>query len=673
MTFGICLFIFIIQFLWQHIDKLVGKGLDTSVIVEFFTYASIMLVPQALPLAVLLASLMTFGNMGERMELVAIKASGVSLMKIMKPMIILISFVAIASFIFQNNINPRVQVRVYSLLYSIKQQSPELDIPEGAFYSNESLKGYSIYVKDKDLKTHMLRDVIIYDTSRGGFRNMSVDVADSAMMKVADSKDYLVLTMFNGERFTNSSENTTSSTSESASFLTESYERKDVVIPFDGEFTRIDESNFSQSQLSKNLVQLEASADSMQLKLDSLNQLDRRSVFSQSFLSYRKKEKEKTEEQDSLQVTSQHIEKEKKNTIEPLDIDSVFESYSTNIKMDVMRSASSEAKSGLGGQLLFSHLEMPKPNLQKSVRLHRIFWHKMFSLSFACLIFFFIGAPLGAIIRKGGLGMPVIISVLLFIIYYIIDQFGYKMARDGQWPVWQGVWLSTSILFPLGVFLTYKSMRESALFNVELYGRYFRQLLRVHSDYNRNTVCEPRVENIPSVDKLGVSQADIEAFESYDNNMLKDIVNNFAAYRYSLKEQQLALAILKDRGTYLFDVRVNNYDLDYSAKLINYFSANSMHICIPLYVGTIIILALSEYVGMDWLLPIGILSILAYLIFYAKSIVYVSDFYKSINKSRKASVVFVEKLLSFLLYPIYHSKLLKQMRQELNAIKNQYI
>ena len=672
MTFGICLFIFIIQFLWQHIDKLVGKGLETSVIVEFFAYASIMLIPRALPLAVLLASLMTFGNMGERMELVAIKASGVSLMKIMKPMIILISFVSIASFIFQNNINPITQVRVYSLLFSIKQQSPELDIPEGAFYSNESLRGYSIYVKQKDLKTHMLRDVTIYDTSKGGFRNMSVDVCDSAIMKLADSKDYLTLTMYDGERFTNSTGNS-SSGGESSSFVRESYKQKDVVIPFDGEFSRIEESRYDQSQISKNLVQLQEAVDSMKIRLDSLNVLDKKMVFAQPFLSYRNKPEDTSQPEDTLSTElEENIEKEKKTT-PSTDIDSLFATFALHLQDDIMSSASSDSRSSVGKQLKFSHFEMPKDALQKNIRMHEIYWHQMIALSFACLIFVFIGAPLGAIIRKGGLGLPVIISVLLFIIYYILDRFGYKMARDGVWPIWQGVWLNTFILLPLGLFLTYKSMRESALFNIELYGRYFRKLLHVHSDYNRNAVREPRLEEIPPVEDIKEGDTELVAFYSYDNNLLKDIVNNYIAYGYSIVEQQLALAILKERGTYLFDVRVSNYDLSYSERLINYFSANSLHICIPLYTFSVIALIFAKIANIGWLMPIAIVGLLAYLVFYAKSIMYVSDFYKSINKSRSASKVFLEKVFSFVLYPIFHFKLLKQMREELNTIKNQYI
>lgn len=669
MTFGICLFIFIIQFLWQHIDKLVGKGLETSVIVEFFAYASLMLVPQALPLAILLASLMTFGNMGERMELVAIKASGVSLMKIMKPMIVLISLIAVSSFVFQNNINPRVQVKVYSLLHSIRQKSPELNIPEGSFYNE--LPGYSIYVKDKNLETHFLHDVIIYDTSSGGFKNMSVDVCDSAIIS-AEKKGYLTLTMFHGERFSNLKEESGRRTSSGGSgefvpFLRERYDRKEVVIPFEDDLVRIDESRYDQTQISKNLIQLDLAVDSMKLKLDSLNQIDRKTVGNQSFMQNRIKPIVVADSLQSKETTNIPIEA----NIKGIDIDSVYNNYALHIQSEIINLASSDAKNNSSSQLALFHIEMPKPNLQKNIRMHQIFWHRMFALSFACLIFFFIGAPLGAIIRKGGLGVPVIVSVVLFIIYYIIGNVGYKMARDGLWPAWQGEWLSAAILFPLGVFLTYKSMNESALFNVELYGRHFRRLLKVKSDTNRNATREPLLNEIQPIENLNVTEEQIASFRNFDNNTLKDIVHNYVAYGFDTLEQQLALAILKERDTYFFDVRVNNYDFDYSKRLISYFRENSLYICVPLYLLLIVALVLKLIFKIPVFMPIAILAGIAYLIFYTKSIIYVSDFYKSINKEQKASKVFVQKLLSFLLYPFFHFRFLKKMNNELDKIKSE--
>lgn len=669
MTFGICLFIFIIQFLWQHIEKLVGKGLETSVLLELFFYAALNLIPMVLPLAILLASLMTFGNMGERLELLAIKASGVSLLKIMRPMIILVVGISIGCFFFQDKLAPKFKVKVASLFYAIKHKSPELDIPEGAFYNN--LNGYSIYVKKKNLETHMLYDVIIYDTSSGGVENMSVDVCDSAIMKVAESKDFLTITMFNGERFQNIKNEVGRRNSSSGAtggefvpYMQERFKQKDVTISFKGDFERIEESRYDDTHISKNLSQLQTSVDSMTLKLDSLNIIDRKTVASQSFISFRLVEAYK----DSVAKAKEE------NIIEEfplvLNLDSVYDSYSHNQKIDILATAASQARSQSGVNMTYYHFETPKPILQKRIRDHEITWHRMFTLPFACLVFFFIGAPLGSIIRKGGLGVPVIISVLLFIFYYIIDNIGYKMARDGVWPEWQGMWLSAAVLFPLGVFLTYKSMKESALFNAEVYGKFIRDFLKIQSNTSRNVTREPQLAEILSLEELQASEADVVSFRSFDNNALKDIVHNYKSYGFDVNAQYIALALLKERGTYFFDVRVNNYDYKYSKGLVKYFKENSLKRVIPIYIGTLLFFILSEFfTSLEYLSGVVFLGCAAYLFFYTKSAIYMSDFYTSINKKEKNGKQFLRYLLSFLFYPIYYWRLNKQINKDLESIK----
>ena len=668
MTFGICLFIFIIQFLWQHIEKLVGKGLETSVLLELFLYAALTLVPMVLPLAILLASLMTFGNMGERLELLAIKASGVSLLKIMRPMIVLMIAISIGCFFFQDRLAPKFKVKVSSLLYAIRQTSPELDIPEGAFYNE--INGYSIYVKEKNLETHMLHGVIIYDTSSGGVKNMSVDVCDSAIMIVADSKDYLTLTMFDGERFQNIKEETGRRTNQNFNsgdfvpYMRERFKKKEVIIPFKGDFVRIEESRYDDTHISKNLAQLQSSVDSMMTKLDSLNVIDRKTVASQSFVSHRKA-------QPYIDSVAKAVE-EKIIVEHPLilDIDSVYNSYSQSQKIDILASASSEARGQSGNHLMYYHLETPKPLLQKRIRDHEITWHKMFTLPFACLVFFFIGAPLGSIIRKGGLGVPVIISVLLFIFYYIIDNIGYKMARDGVWPEWQGMWLSAAVLFPLGVFLTYKSMKESALFNSEVYGKFIRDFLKVKSTLTRSTTKEPNPAEILPLSALNADEEQIESFRALDNTTLKDIVHNYRAYNFEKEAQHVALAILKERGTYFFDVRVNNYDYNYSQRVLQYFNENSVKIAIPLYIGSLLIFVLGEiFTNLGFLSWLAILGAIAYLVFYIKSAIYMSDFYVSINKKEKKGKMFLKYLFSLFFHPIYYWTLTKEMKSDLEGIK----
>lgn len=459
MTFAICLFIILMQFLWKYVEDLVGKGLETHVLAELFSYAALSLVPMALPLAILLASLMTFGTLGERFELTAIKAAGISLLKAMRPLIILIAAICIGAFYFQNDVIPRVNVKFRTLMISIKQKSPELQIPENTFSSD--IDNYNLFVKEKDKETGMLRDVMIYDVSKG-FDNMAVIVCDSAKMKMASNKDYLTLTLFHGQQFSNLKQSgfrdNMPASSEFVPYTREIFKEKKVVIPFDANFNRMDESAMEGTQLAKNVTQLKSSIDSLSKIVDSLNVTDRKIMVKYAYVSSRN-----NTGQDS--VKSIH-----KQTVLPISFDSILASLSIQQKQRVYTDAFSLADNSKNDLLFRS---FAKIDLQKKIRGHNVELQKKFTLSFACLVFFFIGAPLGAIIRKGGLGMPVVISVILFIIYYIIDNVGYKMARDGVWPVWQGVWLSSFILFPLGGFITYKAINDSALFNADAYRNYY--------------------------------------------------------------------------------------------------------------------------------------------------------------------------------------------------------
>lgn len=461
MTFAICLFIILMQFLWKYVEDLVGKGLETHVLAELFFYAALTLTPMALPLAILLASLMTFGSLGEKFELTAIKAAGISLLRTMRPLIILIIFISIGAFVFQNDIIPKVNVKFRTLMISIKQKSPELDIPENTFYSE--IKNYNLYVKHKDKKTGMLRDVMIYDVSKG-FNNMAVIVCDSAKMNISSNKEYLRLTLFNGQQFSNLRQsdfnNNSISSTQFVPYSREEFREKKVIIPFNANFDRIDESTVEGNQMAKNISQLRHSIDSLTTLVDSLNVADRKFAVKHGYLvSY----KGEIERQDTAKLNL--IEK-----IQPIAFDSVMEAFSTSELHRIYIDASTMAENAKNDMMFKT---FSKIDLQKKIRGHNVELQRKFTLSFACLIFFFIGAPLGAIIRKGGLGVPVVISLVLFIIYYIIDNLGYKMARDGVWTVWQGVWLSSFILFPLGVFITYKAINDSSLFNADAYRNYY--------------------------------------------------------------------------------------------------------------------------------------------------------------------------------------------------------
>jgi lipopolysaccharide export system permease protein len=449
MTFGICLFIILMQFLWKYIDEMVGKGLELSLLAEMFSYAALSLVPMALPLSVLLASLMTFGNLGEQFELLAMKAAGISLFRIMKPLMLVLCFVAAGAFYFQNNVIPPSQVKMWTLLYSMRQKSPELDIPESTFYSE--IAGYNIYVEKKE-RDGLLRNLMIYDHSEG-FNNAQVIVADSGRLKMATSKLYLVLTMYNGEAFENlKTRQRSTKSNEAVPYRKETFGTKEILIKFDANFNRVDESLMQNRYIGKNLADLRKSIDSMTLSIDSMKESNATLMYNQS---YKRTLNEYRHSPASGETAG-----------EAPDFDTVYRSKTASARLSLLTQAKS-ALEQIRNEYVFKSTLLAGE--EKEMRRHHTEMHKKFTLSFACLIFFFIGAPLGAIIRKGGLGMPIVISVLLFIFYYIIDNIGFKMAGNGMWAPWEGMWLSSAVLLPLGVFLTYKAVNDSVILNADTY------------------------------------------------------------------------------------------------------------------------------------------------------------------------------------------------------------
>lgn len=465
MTFFICLFIILMQFLWRYVDELVGKGLEVTVIAELFFYAALTMVPMALPLAILLASLMTFGNLGERFELTAMKASGVSLLKTMRPLIVLMCFVAVGAFFFQNNVLPIAQTKMWTLLYSIRQTSPELDIPEGVFY--DQIPGYNLYVKSKNRDTGMMHEMMIYDVSKG-FDNASIILADSGKMSFTEDKTHLFLQLWNGESFENLREQTGVSAKKNVPYRRESFGSKEIMLAFDANFNRMDDDAMRNQYVGKNIEELQATIDSVNLRIDSVGAvygkvLKETPYFGVPYKTYKYKDGKQTS-QVNAPVVLEH----------PLVVDSVFAGTSAGYAKSYKQQALSKAKRQKQD---FEYKSYTMKDDRKTIRRHAIELMKKFTLSFACIIFFFIGAPLGAIIRKGGLGMPLVISVFLFIFYYIIDNTGYKMAREGRIEVWQGMWLSSAVLLPLGIFFTYKAVNDSAVFNRDAYVNFFRKLI----------------------------------------------------------------------------------------------------------------------------------------------------------------------------------------------------
>lgn len=469
MTFGICLFIVLMQFLWRYIDDMVGKGLEIPVLGEMFFYAALSLVPMALPLAILLASLMTFGNLGERLELLAMKSAGVSLIHIMRPLIITIGAICVGAFFFQNHVMPVAQVKLYSLLYSMRQKSPELDIPEGVFFSQ--ITGFNMYVKHKDKETGLLRNLMIYDNSKG-FNNAGIMVADSGRLKISADKLFLVLSLYNGEAFENLSDQSNSTGAKtSVPYRRETFNTKDILIEFDANFARTDESFMQNQYMGKNIQDLQTSIDSMTVRLDSIRSINARNVYD---LSYRRTiiQPQSVQAQNNPgQPGNPDNKPDAKNKLEDklaiaINYDSLYNAQKPSEKASLLTRAKSNIESQKA-DYFFKAATFGDEAYK--VRRHLTEWHSKFTVSFACLVFFFIGAPLGAIIRKGGLGMPVVISVLLFIFYYVINNIGFKMARDGVWEAWQGMWLSSAVLAPLGIFLTYKAVNDSVILNADTY------------------------------------------------------------------------------------------------------------------------------------------------------------------------------------------------------------
>ena len=468
MTFCICLFIVIMQFLWRYIDELVGKGLSIDVVAELFFYAALSMVPLALPLSILLAALMTFGDLGEHVELTALKSSGISLTTIMKPLTILMVFIAIGAFFFQNNVLPKSQVKMWTLLFSMRQTSPTLDIPEGAVYSQ--IPGYNIYVKRNDKERDMLYNLLIYDVSVSSMYPRIV-VADSGRLTMTEDKQHLVLTLFKGSWYEEMKGGGGVSGMSGNLYRRETFHDKEILIPYDANFSRMDDETMKSQYVGKNITELQQTIDSVRLKVDSAAAIVINHLRTQPVCGVPLQRSVHNDGRISIEPVKE-VKLDK-----PVDINKVIKEMPASEREMLINQALMRTTSAMQ-DLQFQGYSINDDNYV--IRRHQIELMKKFTLSLACLIFFFIGAPLGAIIRKGGLGMPIVVSVLLFIVYYIIDNSGYKLARDGRWEVWQGMWLSSAVLLPLGIFLTHKAVNDSAVFNPDAWLNFLRRFTGLH-------------------------------------------------------------------------------------------------------------------------------------------------------------------------------------------------
>jgi lipopolysaccharide export system permease protein len=448
-TFCVCLFIVLMQFLWKYVDDMVGKGLPASVLLQFFYYAALSLVPMALPLSILLSSLITFGDLGERLELLAMKASGISLFRIMRPFIFFVICVSIGAFFYSDNALPYIQKQLYILAKSMSEKSPEVQIPEGSFY--QGIPNVSVYVKHKDPNTRILKDVMIYDFSNvsgagenSASDNISIICADSARLQTTSDKEALLLTLYNGETFENMRQQKANS-NKSIPYRRESFGYKQVLIDFNGAWKKVDASVTNNKYVGKNMAQLTQVVDSLGVESKKLGDKYARTFVNERYFGRiaGTKRVHLSEEGDCSSFSAEELmaKQSKENQKQVLD-DALAAANQLFYECDFMF-----------GEKDYS--------VDRNARRHDIERHRKVTMSVACLLFFFIGAPLGAIIRKGGLGLPIVISVIIFILYYIIDNTGYKMAREGLWYVWNGIWLSSAVLLPLGMFLTYKAATDS--------------------------------------------------------------------------------------------------------------------------------------------------------------------------------------------------------------------
>ena len=448
-TFFICQFVLMMQFLWRYVDELIGKGLSIEVLAQFFWYMGLMLMPQAFPLAILLSSLIAFGNLGESSELTAIKAAGISLLQAMRSLIVIVIAISCISFYFQEVIGPKAFISFQQLLLSMKQKNPEVEIPEGIFY--DGIPNSNLYVQKKDMETGMLYGIMIYRMN-GGYEDAAVILADSGRIQATAEKKHLRLTLYSGEWFENMRQSGLN-VSANIPYRRETFSTKAILLDFDGDFNMAEAGGISADARSKGLTKILHDLDSIREFNDSVGHAYYHEAKNMSYF------RPPLTPEDSAKAAKLTAQNQK-------DIDTLYIKLTGEQKQSVMRQAASDA------QMASSNLEFKSEYsyyLNREERLHQMEAINKFTLSLSCLIFFFIGAPLGAIIRKGGLGVPVIVSVIVFIIFYILDMTGYRMARDDNWTVLFGKFLGTAVLSPLAVFFTYKANNDSVVFNIDLY------------------------------------------------------------------------------------------------------------------------------------------------------------------------------------------------------------
>ena len=513
-TFFICQFVLMMQFLWRSLNDLIGKGLSLEVIGQFFWYIALMLVPQALPLAILLSSLITFGNLGESSELTAIKAAGISLMQSFRSLIVITIGIMFASFYFQNNIGPDANMKMAQLLISMRQKSPELEIPEGIFY--DGIPNCNIYVQKKNLKTGKLYGVMIYRMTQS-YEDAAIILADSGMIQSTAEKKHLLLTLWSGEWFENMQDDQFGG-SAAVPYRRETFINKQIYIDFDNSFSLADATSLSNNARGKSLSQIRLAIDSLNENYDSVG----RAFYEEAKRIY-------FVTPSITKVDSgKEVRKGQRGTI---DLEKMYAAMKPDQKQMIVSTAMGNV------QRMTSDLEfkaMVTQDNERVLRNHQLEASNKFALALQCLIFFFIGAPLGAIIRKGGLGLPVIVSVLVFIVYYILDNSSYQMARSGSWNVWIGHTLAPMVLIPLAVFITYKACNDSMVFNADGWINFFHKALGLRtkrSVQGKEVIIEPPHYEDDKATLLRINKEVIAYSRSHNLKSPPNVVKLFFKYQ----------------------------------------------------------------------------------------------------------------------------------------------
>lgn len=454
MTFFIVIFVLMMNFVWRYIDELVGKGLDASVIIELIMYATVNMIPMGLPLAILLATIMTMGNLGENFELLAMKSAGMSLPRIMQPLTIVVGLISIGSFFIVNNLVPYANKKMLSIIYDIRQQNQALEFQDGLFFNG--IDDMSIRVEKQDPTTKLLRGVLIYD-NRSSNGNMTTTIADSGYIRLTDDKKYLLVTLYNGETYEQTRNNQwyTKSTLRHHKF-----DRQDGKIPMSGfDFERSDENLFSNNSQTKNINELQHAIDSLDTTVGNITTTAYTPLLREQIFV---RDPDAVTPPDSIYI-------DRSGMGEIYVIDSIAKA-DVRTRSRIWNGARQSAKNSRN---MFSFDESTSKEALNQLYRSKNEWHRKLALPVSIMIFFLVGAPLGAIIRKGGLGTPIVISVIFFVIYYIISISGEKLAKEGTWNSFFGMWISSLILAPIAVYLTYKATNDSALLDIDWYiGRY---------------------------------------------------------------------------------------------------------------------------------------------------------------------------------------------------------